>query len=261
MNCHEVQTHAPPYVDGELGIDETMALKAHLGTCARCCQAVEGEQQFRQLLRRQPRESAPAELRARIVTGCRREARRARLSPWILGPALGAAAAALVLAVGPSVLQPTPAVVPGLVATHAAYAEIDRPAEFLSTDPKAVEAWFREQGRLRVTVADYSRAGIQLVGARLATVEARRAALVLYEKGHTLLSVFTVPSPGGGARLTGRRVRYRGQEYVTDERSGYRTVSWADGQTVFALVSLLDYDALLECADSLRLERANPARL
>jgi mycothiol system anti-sigma-R factor len=261
MNCHEVQTHAPPYVDGELGIDETAAVQAHLGTCSRCRQLVEGERQFRQLLRRQPRESAPAELRTRVLTRCRRQARRTRLAPWVLGSALGAAAAVLVLAVGPALLRQTPAMVPGLVATHAAYAGIDRPAEFLSTDPREVEAWFRERGGLRVTVADYSRAGIQLVGARLATVEARRAAFVLYEKGRTLLSVFTVPSPGGGGRLTGRRVRYRGQEYVTDERGGYRTVAWADGQTVFALVSLLDYDPLLECADSLRLERANQARL
>jgi len=261
MNCHEVETHAPPWLDGELGIDETVALEAHLGSCLRCRQVVEREQQFRQLLRRQPRESAPPELRTRILTRCRREARRARLSPWLLAPALGAAAAALLLAVGPPFVQRAPALVPGLVATHVAYAEIDRPAEFLSTDPKAVEAWFRERAGLRITVADYSKAGIRLVGARLASVEARRAAFVLYEKGRTLLSVFTVPASAGGDRLSGRRVLYRGHEYVTDDRSGYRTVAWAEGQTVFALVSLLDYDALLECADSLRLERASQTRL
>ena len=56
-------------------------------------------------------------------------------------------------------------------------------------------------------------------------------------------------------------MRYRGQEYVTYERKGFRTVSWTDGQAVYGLVSMLDYDALLECADRLREERSRQTRL
>ena len=41
----------------------------------------------------------------------------------------------------------------------------------------------------------------------------------------------------------------------------HRTVSWSDGQVLFGLVSMLDYEALLECADRLRIERANQTRL
>jgi hypothetical protein len=48
---------------------------------------------------------------------------------------------------------------------------------------------------------------------------------------------------------------------VTRERKSLRTVSWRDGQAVFSLVSMLDYDALLECADRLRAELARERRL
>jgi hypothetical protein len=93
-------------------------------------------------------------------------------------------------------------------------------------------------------------------------VAGRKTAFVLYDKGHTLLSVFTVPPPPGGeVVLDGRRVTYRGQDYRTQERDGYRTVAWVEGQTAFGLVSMLDYEALLECADRLRVERATRSRL
>jgi len=42
---------------------------------------------------------------------------------------------------------------------------------------------------------------------------------------------------------------------------GFRTVAWTEGHALFGLVSALDYDALLECADRLRLERAERSRL
>ena len=49
---------------------------------------------------------------------------------------------------------------------------------------------------------------------------------------------------------------YRGHDYLTLQRRGYRTVAWSDGKAVFGLVSMLSYDDLLECADRLRLDRA-----
>jgi anti-sigma factor RsiW len=147
-----------------------------------------------------------------------------------------------------------------LVDKHIAYTQVENPAEYASSDQRAVEAWFRERAGLRATVADYSAAGIRLIGARIAEANERKAAFILYEKGHTLLSVFMVPA-SAASELKGTRVPYAGHEYVTAERKGYRTVSWTDGQTVYGLVSLLDYDALLECADRLRAERARDARL
>ncbi len=261
MNCTEFRVHLHPYVDGEFGAGETAAADAHVAECPACRSRVTREREFRQLLRRQPRESAPPEFRARILAEVRRSARRAVLRPWLIAPAAAIAAAALLVLSLLPVMRPGAPLMSELVDKHIAYAQVENPAEFASSDRRAVEAWFRERAGLRVTAADYSPAGIRLVGARIAEANERKAAYVLYEKGHTLLSVFMVPASAAGTELKGTRVPYGGHEYITAERKGYRTVSWTDGQTVYGLVSLLDYDALLECADRLRAERARDARL
>ncbi len=254
MNCMEFEARLHPYVDGELELNEMAAAEAHLAQCVDCQGGVERERRFRQLLRRQPRESVPPEFRARIRARIRRSARVAAIRPWLVGTA-AAAAVLLVVTLLPG-LRPGSSLVTDLVGKHITYAQIEQPAEFASQDPRAVEAWFRQRAGLRVTVSDYSPSGIRLVGGRLAEAEERKAAYVLYEKGHTLMSVFMVPVPARGTDLGGTRVSYRGHDYLTLERKGYNTVAWTDGKTVFGLVSLLGYDALLECADRLRLDRA-----
>jgi anti-sigma factor RsiW len=157
--------------------------------------------------------------------------------------------------------RPPRPLVADLVDKHIAYAQIERPAELASTDPREVAEWFQSRAGMRVTVPDYSPSGIHLAGARLAEAHERKAAYLLYEKGRTLLSVFMVPVSASDATLPGRHVVYRDHEYVAYEQKGFRTVSWTDGQTIYGLVSMLDYDALLECADRLRAERARQTRL
>jgi mycothiol system anti-sigma-R factor len=253
MSCQEFCSHIPAYVDGELGVAESLAVGAHLDACPECWGFAERERQFRALVRCQPREAAPPELRARIRSRCQREARWRVVRPWLAGA--GALAALLILGVWAGRPGRDPASTPlvsRLVAAHVAFVQVESPTEFMSPDPRAVEAWFTSQASLRVTVPDYSAAGIRLVGGRIAEVEERRAAYVVYEKGRTLLSLFVVPARGPDPAPRAGRVTYRGREYVTDTQQGFHTVSWSDGDTSFGLVSALDFDALLECADRLR---------
>jgi anti-sigma factor RsiW len=258
MNCMEFEARLHPYVDGELEMSEMPAAEVHLAQCAECRGRVERERRFRQLLRRQPRESARPELHALIRARVRRSARLAAMRPWLVGSA-AAAVALLLVSLLPGIRSTAP-LVTDLVSAHVTYAQIEQPAEFASQDPRAIEAWFRQRAGLRVTVSDYSPSGIRLVGGRLADADEHKAAYVLYEKGHTLMSVFMVPAAARGAVLGGTRVSYRGHDYLTLERKGYNTVSWTDGQTAFGLVSTLGYEALLECADRLRLDWAARVR-
>jgi len=260
MNCVDVRARLHAYVDGELTVGDTAAVAAHCVECSRCDALVRGEREFRLLLRRQPREPAPPELRERIVHSVRRDARRATARPWLLAPAAAVAAALVVVVVLPSSRQQSP-LVADLVDKHIAYAQIERPAELATGDRAEVAEWFLQRAGMRVTVPDYSPSGIRLVGARLADAHERKAAYLLYEKGRTLLSVFMVPLSDAEGPFRGRTVVFRGHEYVAHEQKGFRTVSWTDGQTLYGLVSMLDYDALLECADRLRQERLNQTRL
>jgi mycothiol system anti-sigma-R factor len=247
------------YVDGELMVSDIAEVDGHCMECPQCAALVSAEREFRQLLRRQPRDEAPPELRARIVHRVRREAVAATGRRWISVSAIAVAAVIAAVVLWPA--HTPPPLVADLVDKHIAYAQIERPAELPSTDPKEVAEWFQSKAGMRVTVPDYSPSGIQLTGARLAEAHERKAAYLLYEKGRTLLSVFMVPISAGEATLPGRRVSYRDHDYVAYEQKGYRTVSWSDGQAVYGLVSMLDYDALLECADRLRAERARRTRL
>ncbi|HKB26103.1 MAG TPA: zf-HC2 domain-containing protein [Methylomirabilota bacterium] len=252
MTCGEFHARLDAYVDGELPVAETAAADAHGADCPRCAALARRERELRRLLRHQPRETAPPELRARVVRDLRRAALRARVRPWLVAPALTAAAAALVGVLLLPTLRRPATLVGDFVDKHIAYAQLERPAELVSDDRAEIEAWFRERARLRVAVPDYSSAGIRLVGARLAEAHERQAAYLLYEKGRTLLSVFMVPVAATDMVGAGTRVSYRGHEYLTREVKGYRVVSWSDGRAVFGLVSMLDYDALLECADAAR---------
>jgi mycothiol system anti-sigma-R factor len=259
MNCSEVRARLHAYVDGELMVSDTAEVDGHCMECHQCAALVSAEREFRQLLRRQPRDAAPSELRVRILRRVRRDAVFAKGRRWLPVPAVAVAAAIVAAVLLPA--RTPPPLVADLVDKHIAYAQIERPAELVSTDPGEVAAWFQSRAGMRVTVPDYSPSGIHLTGARLAEAHERKAAYLLYEKGRTLMSVFMVPVSDREATLPGRRVSYRDHDYVAYEHKGFRTVSWADGQAVYGLVSMLDYDALLECADRLRVERARQTRL
>lgn len=258
MTCREFLTQLHAYVDGELGLGETLAADAHRTSCPACESLAASERRFRRLLRSQPRETAPPALRERIVSRIHRSSRLAALRPWVLAPAAAAAAAWAAFALIPADRPPVTA---QLVDKHIAFAQIEGPAEFRATDPEVVKAWFVQRAGLRVTVPDYSSAGIRLIGARVVDLEGSKTAYVLYEKGHTLLSVFATRLGGREPGLEGTPIAYRGHRYLMSQHKGFRTVAWADGQAVFGLVSMLDADALLACADRLRTERARETRL
>lgn len=260
MDCREIAPYLEPYGDGGLDMDERLAVEAHLAGCLACQEQISQHRRFRFLLRRQPRESAPPELRARVVRRIRAtaaaHAMRRRVIPVAAGLLLalaGAWAGRSHLVGGTS--QP-PGLVADLVATHVAYSQVATPEEMASDDAPLLAGWFRERLGLRVTVPDYSPAGIHLLGGRIAEIRGRPAAYLLYEKGHILMSVFMVPGVRFAPDGT-RAVAYRGATYYTTEVNGQRAVVWADGERLFELVSALDYDGLLECADRLRSARAS----
>jgi anti-sigma factor (TIGR02949 family) len=264
MICREFEPWLQAFVDGELDVETMTAAQAHVSSCPECHGRADGERRFRVLLRQQPQEVAPPELLARLLAVARRERRRAALRLWLGVPALATAAVLLAALLMTRAMLPGPSAprfVDTLVDKHLAYAQIERPAEFTSSESGAVAAWLRERIGMRVPVPDYSHAGIRLVGARISEEGEQKLAYLLYEKGHMLMSVFMLPDAWEARTLPGKAMTYRGHEYLTRERKSLRTVSWRDGQALFSLVSMLDYDALLECADRLRTERGRETRL
>jgi anti-sigma factor RsiW len=252
MKCGEFEARLNPYVDGELSREGMTAADSHVAECGECAALVRREREFRGLVRWQPREASPPELRTRILAHARHERRR---RAWRLLPGLVTVATAVVtLAVLLTLPSGTP-LIAQLVDKHIAYVQIERPVELASSDRHEIEAWFQQRAGLRIAVPDFSPAGIHLLGARLAEARERKAAYLLYEKGRILLSVFIVPVSGHDVDISEFAGTSPGQPYTTQELKGFRTVWWREGGAVFALVSALDSKTLLECAERLRLER------
>lgn len=261
MNCQDFLARLHPYVDGELAVEEMAATGQHAAECRNCDRRLLDERAFRELLRRQPQEAASTEFGVRIAARLRNERRRRLMRPWLIAPAAAGALAAIVVLLIHFGMSPATSLVDELVDKHNVYAQINQPAELATADRPTIERWFVERADLRVAVPDFSTAGIRLVGARLTETRDRKTVYLLYEKGSTLLSVFMVPRSPREGRLEGRTVAYRGHDYLTLESKGYHTVVWRDGHATFGLVSMLDNDAILECADRLRGERAAQNRL
>ena len=265
MDCGEIAPYIEPYGDGELGLPERAAVEAHLGGCLACQERVAQHGRFRDLLRRQPREVAPPELRGRVTRSIRRRASWQALRQWGAVPLAAAMLIAVVTwagihGIGSWSSSRSSSLVADLVSKHTTYAQIEAPVEFASANGAEVRDWFRQRLGVRVTVPDYAPAGIRLLGGRIADTGGHKTAYLLYEKGHTLMSVFMVTgerlTPAGTATTT-----YRGVEYQTADMAGQHGVFWAEGQRVFGVVSSLDTESLLECADRLRAARGEEQRL
>jgi anti-sigma factor RsiW len=136
-----------------------------------------------------------------------------------------------------------------LVAKHVMYSRLDTPAEVVSANREAVSGWFKGRVRFDVAVPDFSPSGIRLVGGRLADLSDRQVAYLLYEKGRNLISLFAFPSQGLALPSGGWARGADGRFYVA-KVNGAEVVVWTQGALAYALVSTLDRESLLECADT-----------
>lgn len=252
MTCQELRTYLGAHLDGELDLSLSLAADEHLAFCVGCQWAYARERELRTLVRtRFPREEAPAALRERI----RGALGRTEGSAWIRAQrrwvywAVPAAALVLV-ALGFGFWQRSaPPVVRELVAKHAMYSRLDAPAEIVSASQEAVAGWFRGKVRFDVAVPDFTPSGIRLVGGRLADLSDRQVAYLLYEKGRNLISLFAFPSRGL-ALPRGEGASGGDERFHVARVNGAEVVVWTQGPVAYALVSSLDREALLECADT-----------
>ncbi len=258
MNCQELRARLDAYMDGELGVDETAAADAHLAFCMSCQWAYAKERELMALLRnRLKREGAPPELHATVRamigrSGRSRRHRWVRPLSWAAIPA--AALVLLVLAVGvpwrgERTTTLPPSLVSQLVEKHLMYSRVDSPAEIATPSPDVVGAWFKGRVRFAVPVPDFSPSGIRLVGGRLSDLSDRQVAYILYEKGRNLVSLFAFPKrgltlPAGVWTPVGDR------PFSATEHKGNEVILWTQGEMMFALVSSLDREALIDCAET-----------
>jgi anti-sigma factor RsiW len=189
--------------DGELDAAQAAELVKHREACAQC-QVVEAQLvRARALLRAAPRYASSPALRERLaelgatsaVSAGRRPLPDARRRPWRWSPGW-ATAAAVVLASVIFFVAPRPTDIGAqVVNNHLRAMQLDSHlVDVVSTDHHTVKPWFAGKVDFAPPVKQLDADGYVLKGGRVDVVDARTAAVLVYQAGRHTVEVFIWPA-------------------------------------------------------------------
>jgi anti-sigma factor RsiW len=219
--------------DGELDAAQAAALVRHRAECEECRAVEEKLVRARALLRAAPRYVGSPALRARVgavlagdqealnrrAAGERRPLRLSVRRPWRWAPGW-ATAAAVVLASGIFFLAPRPSDIGAqVVNNHLRAMQLDSHLiDVVSTDHHTVKPWFAGKVDFAPPVKQLDADGYVLKGGRIDVVDARTAAVLVYQAGRHTVEVFIWParpvscSTLGSQQLNGFNLRHWEEE-------------------------------------------------
>jgi anti-sigma factor RsiW len=236
--------------DGELDAAQAAELAAHRADCAECRAAEADLARAGELLRPALYQSAPAELRQRVLsrlqTGAPASAPQARprwpfagWRPPALGFGLGAACAAALMLV---VLSPAEqGLTDQVIASHVRALQPGHLEDVASTDRHTVKPWFDGRLDFAPPVRDLATAGFPLKGGRLDYIGARAVAALVYQRDKHVIDLFVWPAKGTSVSTP-----------AGAERSGYNIVHWTQDGMDFWAVSDVEPNQLRDFATLLQ---------
>lgn len=189
--------------DGELDAAQAAALVRHRGECVECRAVEQKLQRTRALLRAAPRFVSSSKFRERLgrtiedAQKSRKEAdfRAAQRWPWRSSAGWAAAAAAALVAVILSVAPRSPDIGAQLVNSHLRAMQLDSHlVDVVSTDHHTVKPWFAGKVDFAPPVKQLDADGYVLKGGRIDVVDARTAAVLVYQAGRHTVEVFIWPA-------------------------------------------------------------------
>jgi anti-sigma factor RsiW len=203
------------YLDGELSLEGSLEVEAHLSECEACRRELETYRALGRLL--QSAKAAAPEAESALVKVTRSVRARRRRVYAVGGFGAMAAAALVALMLVPKLGN---GVVHEVAAVHARALDSGRSVEIASSDPVTVGQWLsaRLPGAVPPTAGGD---GFALRGARVDSLEGRPVATAVYQVRNHLVDVFAWPSterdmeprPALAGRWTVCRWSHRGVAY------------------------------------------------
>ncbi len=217
MNCGEIRELIHGYMDGELGLVNSLEIERHLAECSECAEDLKQHEALRALLRR-PDTAYPAsaKLARQIEKAVRRESRTR--SWWPVGASVAAAACLTGLVFAILTTNRSEPVAREVLSSHIRSLMPNHLTDVVSSDQHTVKPWFNGKLDFSPPVRDLSAEGFPLVGGRLDFLHGRPVAALVYKRRQHLINLFVWPSDGSAAE----RAR-------TETQQGYHVISWRQG--------------------------------
>jgi anti-sigma factor RsiW len=231
--CSDKDAMLQALLDGELDAANTLAIEAHLATCAACAARWRTLQALRERLSAADlNPPAPARLHRRIEAMIAAESRpkpKAAAAGWRTRIGAGWVAAGAVAGVAASLLaiqlQPTSASLEGqLVDGHVRSLLANHLIDVATSDRHVVKPWFNGKIDFAPPVVDLADQGFPLVGGRLDYADNRVVAALVYRRRAHIINLFVLPATFGS-------------DWRHARPSSYSVVHWRRGSLDYWAVS------------------------
>src|SRR5271155_5372073 len=212
------------YADGEVEVDERVALEEHLATCEICQGELDIQQRLSQRIADDvERYRAPPAFARAMAAELHRAAPSRRAFAWHawrwrdwVGPIVSSAALAASLTLFLRVPGAADQIDDEVVGAHLRALISGDVVDVASSDRHTVKPWFAGKIDYSPPVTDFAASGYELIGGRLDYIDHRPAAALVYRHAAHRISVFVLPADASNSPARGH----------TSEQRGYRILSW-----------------------------------
>ena len=258
MGCEDFKPFLDAYIDEEFGERERADMEAHLNVCDKCRGLVQSQITFKeQFIRHLGEEKAPESLRMRVLEGLEgieletSEAEQGRRflpsrvhAGWIVGP-LAAMVALVIVVPELTVVAPAASSPNSMIESTVDWHQGNLPLEVITADRREAAEWFEDKVDFSVRIPEFRDQRVNLLGGRIAHIEDRRAAFLLYEVDGSRLTAILFDGDGVKVpRENLRRVHNRDIAWLNQR--GYGVAVVQDSGVTYTMISDLGEERFLD---------------
>lgn len=245
--CSEIKRYFYPYLDGELGIKETLLVQGHLEECYECKRIVEIEKAFLMKIKGLKISTSPG-FEERIKEGLNKRCKSIPSHRSFI-----AAGFILFLFIAGSALfylvnnkKGMPDIASASVTEHLSYLRGTLPLDITASNPEEISRWFRKKIDFNLLFPKIASKEITLVGGRLAILNGKRAAYTVYRIRESTISLLVTYNEKVDGEFYHVETIKDIPFYFYNIR-GFNIITWRHGGVAYSLVSDLPQKGKQSC--------------